>query len=121
MGALKLGSSSLRPRYSRPSLERLDQAAPISARPTTTRWLGAFSPVARRSGMMRTPLAWTLRVTMSPVSSFEPDFLKVPMVAMLKSPFSVSSPHHAASMAIDRPEATDDASPRGPHRACALG
>jgi hypothetical protein len=32
------------------------------------------------------------------------------MVAMLKSPFSVSSPHHAASMAIDRPEAIDDAS-----------
>jgi hypothetical protein len=47
---------------------------------------------------------------MSPVNSFEPDFLKVPMVAMLKSPFFVSSPHHAASMAIDRPEATDDAS-----------
>ena len=30
-------------RYSRPSLERFDQAAPISARPTKTRWLGASS------------------------------------------------------------------------------
>jgi hypothetical protein len=47
-----------------------------------TRWLGAFSPVARRSGTMRTPLAWTLRVTISPVNSFEPVFLKVPMVAI---------------------------------------
>src|SRR5215831_17665708 len=30
---------------------------------------------------MRTPLAWTLRVTISPCSSL-PDFLKVPMVAI---------------------------------------
>src|SRR5690606_26572481 len=47
---------------------------------------------ARMSGTMRTPLAWTLRVTISPVNSFEPVFLKVPMVAIFKSPFSGFEP-----------------------------
>src|SRR5579871_5192319 len=45
------------------------------------RWLGALSPVRAVSGTMRTPLAWTLRVKISPWNSL-PDFLKVPMVAM---------------------------------------
>jgi len=44
--------------------------------------------------MMRTPLAWTLRVTISPVNSFEPVFLKVPMVAILSLRFPFPSPHH---------------------------
>src|SRR5215217_4114064 len=52
-------------------------------RPTKTRWLGAFSPVARVSTAMRTFLAWRERVTISPVNSLVPDFLKVPMVAMV--------------------------------------
>jgi hypothetical protein len=51
-------------------LERFDQAAPISARPTKTRWLVALSLVRLVSGTMRTPLAWTLRVTISPWNSF---------------------------------------------------
>src|SRR5262249_50153788 len=58
-----------------------DQAAPISARPTKTRWLGALSLVRLVSRTMRTPLAWTLRVTISPWNSL-PDFLNEPMVAM---------------------------------------
>jgi hypothetical protein len=50
-------------------------------------------------------------VTISPVNSFEPVFLKVPMVAILKSPFFVFEPATAAaSMAIGRPEAIDAAS-----------
>ena len=71
---------------------------------------------------MRTFLAWTLRVTISPVNSFEPVFLKVPMVAIVSLRFPFPSPHHAVSMAIGRPEAIDG-SPlaRGPRRACALG
>src|ERR1700749_3466730 len=114
MGALKLGSSSLRPRYSRPSLERLDQAGPISARPTRTRWLGAFSPLARWSGTMRTFLAWTERVTISPVNSFEPVFLKVPMVAILVLlDFCSRARAIAASMAIKGPETIDGAPARG--------
>jgi hypothetical protein len=56
------------------------QAAPISARPTKTRWLGAFSPLARVSGVTRTFLAWTERVTISPVNSLLAVFLKVPIV-----------------------------------------
>src|SRR3954468_22589952 len=81
MGAVKEGSSSLRERYSRPSSERFDQAAPISARPTKTRWLGALSLAALLSATMRTPLACRLRVMISPWKSF-PTFLKEPMVAM---------------------------------------
>ena len=46
MGAAKLGSSSFRPKYSRPSFDFFVQAAPISARPTSTRCEGAFSPEA---------------------------------------------------------------------------
>jgi hypothetical protein len=34
----------------------------------------------------------------------------VAMVTILKSPFSVSNPNHAVSIAIGRPEATNDAS-----------
>src|SRR3954468_16442014 len=82
MGAVKEGSSSLRERYSRPSSERFDQAAPISARPTKTRWLGAFSLEERFcSATMRTPLACRLRVMISPLKSL-PTFLKEPMLAM---------------------------------------
>src|SRR6266704_4331144 len=82
MGAVKEGSSSLSERESRPSSERFDQAAPISARPTKTRWLGAFSLGERFcSATMRTPLACRLRVMISPWKSF-PTFLKEPMVAM---------------------------------------
>jgi len=43
---------------------------------------------------MRTFLAWTLRVTISPVNSFEPVFLKVPMVAIVSLRFPFPSPHH---------------------------
>src|SRR6266704_6985819 len=81
MGAVKEGSSSLSERESRPSLERFDQAAPISARPTKTRWLGALSLTRLGSGTMRTPLVWTLSVTISPCISL-PTFLKEPMLAM---------------------------------------
>src|SRR5690606_40796898 len=55
-------------------------------------------------------LACTLRVTISPVYSL-PDFLKVPMVAMvvlLDHCFRART--IAASMAIGRPETIDDAS-----------
>src|SRR5712672_1505897 len=57
---------------------------------------------------MRTPLAWTLRVTISPWNSL-PDFLKDPMVAMSFSPWLFEPATIAASMAIDRPQAIDDA------------
>ncbi|MES0139656.1 hypothetical protein NKJ88_32800, partial [Mesorhizobium sp. M0016] len=43
--------------------------------------------------------------TISPVNSFEADFLKVPMVAIVSLRFLFPSPHHAASMAITWPEA----------------
>ena len=39
------------------------------------RWLGALSLARLDSGMMRTPLAWTLRVAISPWNSL-PDFLR---------------------------------------------
>src|SRR5699024_12195016 len=61
------------------SSERFDQAAPISARPTKTRWLGALSLEELTSATMRTPLAFRLRVTISPWKSL-PTFLKEPMV-----------------------------------------
>jgi hypothetical protein len=51
------------------------------------------------SGMMRTPLAWTLRVMMSPVNSFEAVFLKVPMV-----PFATGCPR--ASLSNPQPVTT---------------
>src|SRR5229473_1203796 len=57
---------------------------------------------------MRTPLAWTLRVTISPWNSL-PDFLKEPMVAMSFSPWLFEPATIAASMAIDRPQAIDAA------------
>src|SRR5713226_4297726 len=57
---------------------------------------------------MRTPLAWTLRVTISPWNSL-PDFLKEPMVAMSFSPWLFEPATIAASMAIGRPQAIDDA------------
>jgi hypothetical protein len=57
---------------------------------------------------MRTPLAWKLRVTISPWISV-PDFLKEPMLAMsyLLAVFEPATT--AASMAICRPEAISDA------------
>src|SRR3546814_7050769 len=82
-----------------------------------TRWLGAFSPERLASGTMRTFLAWTLRVTIWPVNSFVPDFLKVPMVAMIVLPCTLFRARTiAASMAIDRPEAIDAAPARRPER-----
>jgi hypothetical protein len=42
-GAVKLGSSSLREREGLPLFDSFDQAAPISARPTKTRWLEVLS------------------------------------------------------------------------------
>jgi hypothetical protein len=72
-------------------LERFDHAAPISARPTKTRWLGALSLALLVSGTMRTPLAWTLRVTISPWNSL-PDFLKEPMVAVLWPDHAITRP-----------------------------
>ncbi|GIK82711.1 MAG: hypothetical protein BroJett024_38160 [Alphaproteobacteria bacterium] len=58
-------------------------------------------------------MAWTERVTISPVKPLLPDFLKVPMVAMsvlLDLRFRART--IAASMAIDWPEAIDDAPAR---------
>src|SRR5208282_5362607 len=104
---------SLTERYWRPSFERLDQAAPISARPTNTRWLGALSLPRFVSGTMRTPLVWTLRVTISPWKSL-PDFLKEPMLAMSLLLGYFEPATTAASMAIAKPEAIDDAPVRGP-------
>src|SRR5258707_1440760 len=62
---------------------------------------------------MRTPLVWRLRVTISPWKSL-PTFLKEPMLAMslLLAVFEPATT--AASMAIDQPEAIDDAPARGP-------
>lgn len=48
--------------------------------------------------------------TISPVNSFAVVFLKAPMVAIVSLHFLFPSPHHAASMGIAWPEATDDAS-----------
>src|SRR6202011_3068779 len=64
---------------------------------------------------MRTPLAWTLRVTISPWNSW-PDFLKEPMFAMSFLLAGFEPATTAASMAIGRPEAIDDAPARGPER-----
>ncbi|MFD0389750.1 hypothetical protein ACFQ4K_21340 [Tistrella bauzanensis] len=47
-------------------------------------------------------MAWTLRVTISPVNSFEPVFLKVPMAAILSLRFPFPSPHHCGLYG-DRP------------------
>jgi hypothetical protein len=44
--------------------------------------LGALSPERVASGTSRTFLAWTERVTISPMNSFEPVFLKLSMVAV---------------------------------------
>lgn len=53
-------------------------------------------------------------VTISPVNSLLPVFLKVPMVAMeVLLDLCFPSPHLAASMVIDRPEAIDGAPRRG--------
>src|SRR5690242_4937564 len=62
-------------------MARSGHAGPMSARPTTARWLGALSLTRLASGTMRTPLVWTLRVTISPCNSL-PTFLKEPMFAM---------------------------------------
>src|SRR5262245_851797 len=64
---------------------------------------------------MRTPLVWTLRVTISPWNSW-PDFLKVPMLAMSLLLCCSSAATIAASMAICRPKAIDDAPVFGPER-----
>src|ERR1700676_5345159 len=64
---------------------------------------------------MRTPLVWTLRVTISPWNSL-PDFLKEPMLAMSLLLAGFEPATTAASMAIGRPEAIDDAPARGPER-----
>src|SRR5208282_1138823 len=99
---------SLTERYWRPSFERLDHPAPISTRPTYTRWLGALSLPRLVSGTMRTPLVWTLRVTISPWNSL-PTFLKEPMLAMLLLLAVLEPATTAASMAIGRPRTIDDA------------
>src|ERR1700727_2468089 len=57
---------------------------------------------------MRTFLVWTLRVTISPWNSL-PDFLKEPMLAMSLLLGCFEPATTAASMAICRPEAIDDA------------
>src|SRR5208337_2058324 len=70
---------------------------------------------------MRTFLVWTLRVTISPWKSL-PDFLKEPMLAMSLLLCCFEPATTAASMAIGKPKAIDDApAGRGPHRACAMG
>src|SRR5262249_13332136 len=92
----------------RPSVERFVQAAPISARPTWTRWLGALSLARLVSGTMRTFFVWTLKVTISPWNS-PPTFLKEPMLAMSLLLGCFEPATAAASMAIGKPEAIDDA------------
>src|SRR5580698_10788628 len=72
------------------------------------RWLGALSLARLVSGTMRTFLVWTLRVTISPWNSL-PDFLKEPMLAMSLLLGCFEPATTAASMAICRPEAIDDA------------
>src|SRR5580658_2471503 len=57
---------------------------------------------------MRTFLVWTLRVTMSPWNS-PPDFLKEPMSATSLLLGCYKPATTAASMAIEVPEAIDDA------------
>jgi hypothetical protein len=52
-------------------------------------------------------------VTISPVNSFEPVFLKVPMVAIVSLRFPFRARTIAASMAIGWPEAIDGAPRRG--------
>src|ERR1700737_4405215 len=79
------------------------------------RWLGALSVARLVSGTMRTPLVWTLKVTISPWNSW-PDFLKEPILAMSLLLVVIESATTAASMAICRPEAIDDAPARGPER-----
>src|SRR5271163_784917 len=64
---------------------------------------------------MRTPLVWTLRVTISPWNSL-PNFLKEPMLAMSLLLAGSEPATTAASMAIGRPEAIGDAPARGPER-----
>ncbi len=69
---------------------------------------GGIAVAAAGLGTMRTPLAWRLRVTISPWNSL-PTFLKEPMLAMslLLAVFEPATT--AASMAIGRPETIDDA------------
>src|SRR5258708_32039872 len=57
---------------------------------------------------MRTFLVWTLRVTISPWNS-PPTFLKEPMLAMSLLLGCFEPATTAASMAIGKPEAIDDA------------
>src|SRR5579859_2819921 len=57
---------------------------------------------------MRTPLVWTLKVTISPWNSL-PTFLKEPMLAMSLLLGCFEPATTAASMAIGKPEAIDDA------------
>src|SRR5215510_8684257 len=64
---------------------------------------------------MRTPLLLRLSVTISPWNSWS-DFLKVPMFAMSILLLLVEPATIAASMAICRPKAIDDAPVFGPER-----
>jgi len=75
---------------------------------------GAVVAGAGGFGTIRTFLAWTERVTISPVNSFEPVFLKVPMVAMVVLlDLCFRARTIAASMVIEGPEAIDGAPRRG--------
>jgi hypothetical protein len=92
----------------------LDQAAPISARPTRTRWLGAFSPVARGRDD-----AHALGLD-AEGDDFAGELVRAGLLEgadgrHCKSPFPFRARTIAASMAIDRPEAIDGARPaQGP-------
>ena len=67
------------------------------------------------SGTMRTPFAWTLRVTISPENSFEPFFLKVPMVAIVSLRSLMFEPAPiAASMACPKTAGAPAAAAIGP-------
>jgi len=71
----------------------LDQAAPISARPTRTRWLGAFSPVALVGDD-----AHVLGLD-AEGDDFAGEFVRAGLLEgadgrHCKSPFPYSSPHH---------------------------
>ncbi|MDA9467989.1 hypothetical protein XH87_25985 [Bradyrhizobium sp. CCBAU 53415] len=63
------------------------------------RWLGALSLDRLVSATMRTPLAFRLRVTISPWNSL-PTFLKEPMLAMSLLLLCFDPATTAASMAI---------------------
>ena len=75
-------------RWSQPSLDFFDGAAPNSAQPTRTRCEGALFHEPRRSMTRRTPLACKLRMKISPVYSVSV-VLKVAMVAMIFMRFAL--------------------------------